>query len=112
MSVSLTISRPGHETEFVSMCGQRTAEQWVGEMARKHGFRILTGTYPAFMFEPGDLDQAIHEIGILREEMFRHIDADQRLSTQEKGWNREIWDRLRERLKQLKYEEGVEAYFG
>jgi len=112
MSVALTISRPGNETEFVPMCGQRTAEKWVGELARKHGFRILTGVYPAFMYEPGDLDQAIREISILRHEMHREIDADERLSAQEKIWNREYWDFLLARLRQLKNEPDAEAYFG
>src|SRR3954452_22413783 len=112
MSVSLTISRPGQETEFVDMCGQRTAMAWVGEMARKHGFRILTGEYPAFMYEAGDLDQAILEIGILREEMYRVIDRDGRLSEQDKNCHRGNWDRLLARLKQLKDEPDAEAYFG
>ena len=112
MSVSLTISRPGHETEFVSMCGQRTAEEWVGEVARKRGFRILTGVYPAFMSEPGDLDRAIHEVSILRDEMHLWMDSDEPLNDEEKHWNRERWDRLLARLAQLKDEPESVAYFG
>src|SRR5215207_4779982 len=98
MSVSLTISRPGRETEFVHMCSQRGAEEWIGGMAREHGFRILTGVYPAFMYEPGDLEQAIFEVGILRDEMYRLIDLPSSLTEQEKAWNREQWDRLLARL--------------
>jgi hypothetical protein len=112
MSVSLTISRPGYETEFVSMCGQRTAEEWVGAMARKHGFKILTGDYPTFLIEKGDLDQAIYEVSILREEMFRDLEADTSLSERDKMFSRERWDQLVERLKQLKSEEGWKAHFG
>ena len=112
MSVSLTISRPGHETEFVDMCGQRTATEWVGEMARKHGFRILNGKYPAFMYETGDLDHAILEVSILRDEMYRLIEFDERLTERDKICHREHWDRLLARMKQLKNEPEAEAYFG
>jgi hypothetical protein len=95
------------------MCGQRTATKWVGEMARKHGFRILTGEYPAFMYpETGGLDQAILEVGVLREEMYRLLESDGRSSEQDKKCLLDQWDRLLARLKQLKDEPEAEAYFG
>jgi hypothetical protein len=112
MSVDLTISFPGRETEFVSMCSQRTGEEWVGEIARKHGFRILTGVYPTLIFELADLNQVILEVGILREEMFRLIKSDTRLSDFDKACNCDKWDRLLARLQQLKLEMDWKAYFG
>jgi hypothetical protein len=95
------------------MCGQRTAMEWVGEMARKHGFRILTGEYPAFMYpEAGGLDQAILEVSILRDEMYRLVESDERSSQQDKTCYLGGWDRLLARLKQLKDEPDAEAHFG
>ena len=67
MGVELTITRPGHEIEFVRMSDLRTARGEYAEIAREHQFRILTGEYPAFINDAADLDQVIKESRIGRD---------------------------------------------
>jgi hypothetical protein len=112
MSVSLTISRPGQDLEFVSMCGQRTAEEWIGRVARENDFQILTGAYPTLLLEKEDLDQVIREIGVLREQSWREMSKDERFSEQDCVYNRDGWNQLISRVEKLKQEDGWRAYFG
>ena len=94
------------------MCSQGAARGWVAEVGRKHGFRILTGVYPTYIRNSDDLDQAIREVAILRDEIYAWINSDETLDEEEKVLNRERWDRLLARLKQLKNEPDAVADFG
>jgi hypothetical protein len=112
MSVSLTISRPGHDTEFVPMCGQRTAVEWIWRIARENDFQILTGDYPTLFLEKADLDQVVREIVVLRDQSFREISNDERFTDKDCEYSRDDWNRLIERLEELKRQDGWRAYFG
>src|SRR4051812_42216476 len=113
MGVELTISRPGHATEFVRMSDLETAEGLYAQIASKHEFRILTGVYPAFINDSADLEQVINEIRILREESIRQTRGNVHFSLEQRqALVREKWDRLLARLEQLKNEPDAQAYFG
>jgi hypothetical protein len=111
MSVHLIISRPGREMEFVYMCGMREGSEFVAEIARKHLFRIFSGVFPAFMFEPADVDQAIRELCVLRDEMERRNETNPQLRQEQRVWSRQRWERLLARMEQLKSEPDAKAYF-
>lgn len=92
------------------MCSQRAAEMWVSEMARKHGFKMLSGVYPTLQFEKEDLDQVIREVSCLREEMFTTLNVEP--NSEEGEFERKRWNGLVDRLVQLKSEDGWLAHFG
>jgi len=66
MSIDMFIVHVDGTEEHSCVCGQRTGEDFIGELARQHGFRILTGTYPVWV-EEGDLEQLLHEMTMIRE---------------------------------------------
>ena len=112
MSVSLFIKHPGQAIEIVSMFGQGTATKWVGDLARKHGFRLFTGEYPVFLFEPGDLETAIAEITVMRDEHEVWMNAQQRFKEQDIRSSVDSWNRILVRLEQVKNEPDAEVDFG
>ncbi len=112
MSVSLAISRSGRPTEFASLCVQADADHWVPGVARRRGFKVLTGTWPVYV-HPEDLEQVIHEVRVLREEAFEFInEPDDRFIEADLAANRNRWDLLVSALEQLATEDGWEADFG
>ncbi len=94
------------------MCGQRTAEGWVMEIGRKHDFKFFAGLYPLFIWDAAHLEQAIHEIAILREERRQELDRIPSVSNADKAYELQSWDAILERLKRLRTEEGWQADFG
>jgi hypothetical protein len=112
MSVSLFIKRPGQKIEIVSMAGQGTATVWVGELARKHGFRLFKGTYPVFLNDLGDFETAIAEITIIRNETQTWMNAHQQFNEQDIRSSADRWDRILLRLEQVKNEPDAEVDFG
>lgn len=112
MSVSLVICRPGHEGEIVAICSQQTARGWFADIAREHQFQILSGEYPTIIFTTPELEQVIHEISVLRREVLKSLDEDDRMTEHDKVCNREMWDGILERVRRLRSEDGWEASFG
>ena len=110
MSVDLYITRADGREESVCVCGQRTGEDFIGAVAREHGFRILTGTYPVWADE-GDLAQLLHELDVIR-----RMDAARLFASGLDLWNREALDRRWESviamLRALADETGWEVSFG
>lgn len=112
MSVSLAIERPNQDVELVFICTQSTAQGWFADVARRRGFKILTGAYPTIVFDKSDLEQVIFELGVLQGEVLRSLESDERLSEHDRACNREKWEWILERVTGLRSEEGWQADFG
>ena len=110
MSIDLFIKRTSGPEEHTSVCGQRTGEDFIGDLAREHGFKILTGTYPAWAHE-AELEQLLHELSVIRTAAAAELEAAGRdpedRATLDRRWAKGI-----EMLEPLARESGWEVTFG
>ena len=110
MSVDMFIIHSDGTEQHSCVCGQRTGEEFIGDLARQHGFRILTGTYPAWA-EDGDLEQLLHELTVIRGACAAELRAARRdpgdITMLDQRWARVI-----DMLKPLANERGWRVTFG
>jgi hypothetical protein len=110
MSVDMFIIHSDGTEQHTSVCGQTTGVKFIGELARTHGFRILTGTYPVWA-EEGDLEQLLHELTVIRGASGAELIAASR-DPEDVALLDRRWAHVIDMLKPLAKERGWQVTFG
>ena len=110
MSIDMYITRCGRAPKGIPVCGQNTGVEYIGQLARQHRFRILTGVYPVWVVE-GDLQQLLSELAIIRMESDRRLRLEGR-DDENLAYLDQRWAKLIEALEPLADEKDWEVTFG
>lgn len=111
MSIDLHIKRSSGAEESIPVCGQRTAEDFIGGLAREHGFRILTGIYPVWVRD-SDLDELLNELRVIRASSAQELVGNERFSDDDRAYIDGRWGKVIALLEPLAAEKDWEVTFG